>query len=291
MNFLAIIKDTKVYIRQNDKYPKKLPPEDELRFNIPRLPSFTPKWIILSEIPTTVQRCIDGYQTISSYKLKDEFEPTTATPATLDADSFKYIGDDIYLNEDIKGLYDAVYTTIESHWEPQEFTLDIIDQDCEPLISPKYEFATDFPYYIENHDVVRHKYPCHIPSAFVLQYIRVACKENIPPHCTITADYDFHFTVSIRAEVLHEELHTVNVASFNARKPKYVEEPLRSIQIEVINIKTDGNSNCTQIKTLHALNYAELEQKMDAIIQEHIDAMNWKPTVCPHCKGYGWIQK
>lgn len=291
MNYIAILKNGKVYLRDKSKHPQVFPPEESFNFDIAQLKSFDPMWAVFPKMPTTAYRCIKPIKNISGYVLKDGYEPTKKTPQTLPLDSFIYLGEEEYLNDDIRGLYDPQYKITKAHYESVEITIDIIDQDCEPLTNPKYTFIADFPYYIENHDSVLHKYPCKILYKLVFQHIRNACKANLPSHCKITSDFDSHFAVELNANVIHEELHEVDINSISARKPRYVNKPLRNVPIKIIDIETKNDyNNSTQIQTLHAPNYESLESAMDALIQSYIKKMQWKPTVCPHCKGYGIIE-
>lgn len=297
MKLLAIKKNNKYYCRENDKYPNNIPDQERLRFDVPRLPSFDEKWVVFNELPTSAERRIVGKLRILDYQLKDGFSITTETPSILPAGSFDCMqwncDDDCieWKNRDIKGLYEANEMRDPDIWEPIEFDVDLIDEDCEPLINPKYKYHTVFPYYIENHNVVKHKYPCYMDGEELYRLIRVAVKVNLPDHCVITSDYDFSLTVKIRAPVLHEETFRVDVSSMNARKPKMVDKPLRNILVTIIDIETKNRYSGTVIKRVDADNYEELEKKVDDIIQEYVDMMKWKPTVCPSCKGCGWIKK
>jgi|LGVE01.1.fsa_nt_gb hypothetical protein len=297
MKLIAIKKNGKYYCKENDKYLHVIPDESRLRFDVVRLPSFSEKWVVFNKLPTSAEKHISGRLRIIDYQLKDEFEVTDKTPSVLPPGSFDCIkrdegdGDCIELgHQDIKGLYETNSVRDPDVWEPIEFEIDLVDEDCEPLVNPKYKFRTEFPYYIENHEVVRHKYPCFIKGIDVYQLIRDAVKENLPDHCVITSDYDFSFTVKVRTPVIHEETFRVDVSSFNARKPKMVNKPLRTIDVTVIDIQTEKRYSGIVIQSVHADNYKDLERKMDVLIQEYIDRLDWKPTVCPHCKGYGWIQ-
>lgn len=296
MKLIAIKKGGKYYCRSNEKYPADIPDEDRLRFDIAKLESFNPKWIVFGALPTTAEICKPSKSYVVEYRLKEGYEVTDKIPAILPPESFDCIEYDnececrTYDNEDIKGLYEQIRKDQPNIWEPTELEIDLIDEDCEPLINPKYNFKTEFPYYIENHVVVRHKYPCYIKGTSVFQLIRDACKKSTPDHCRITSDYNFHFSVEVKVVVLHDEIHKVDVSSFNSRKPKWVNQPLRHIEMKVIDIQTERKYSGKVIQDVKADNYEELEKKMDALILEYINMMDWKPTVCPNCKGHGWVE-
>ena len=287
MDFVVIKKNGMFYCRYNTDYPSDIPSEDRVRFDVSREPSFDAKWAVFKEMPSKVENFIPGRSIIIKYKLKAGYCITSKTPSELPTDSFNYINDCDRNNGDIYGLYNKILENTESKWEEINSKFTLIDEDCEPLVNPKYPYVVKFPYYIENHEAVQHKYPCKIKGTELYKLIKTAVKENLPDHCNITSDYDFHFAVSVSAKVIHDELYTVDDRNFNARKPKYVQKPLRTIGIELINIKTEGNYNSTMISDVSAENYAELEQKVDNIIKEYVDSLSFEPVVCPHCKGYG----
>jgi len=298
MKLIAIKKDGKYYCRNNDKYPSDIPAEDKLRFDVPRMISFSQKWVVFGRLPTSAEKCIFGASKITEYHLKDEYVANDKMLAVLPVDSFDCVDRDCegfcieYKNQDIKGLYNPIKIKTSDIWEPIELEIDLIDEDCEPLINQKYDYKVKFPYYIENHEVVRHKYPCSISGDQVFKLIRTAVKKELPDHCYITSDYDFSFVVKVLAPVIHEETRRVDISLFNTRKPKIVDKPLRNVDTTIIEIETKRNNRHSNLRLsdINADNYAELEQKTDIIIQEYVDKTKWKPTVCPHCKGYGWVK-
>lgn len=297
MKLIAIKKDGKYYCRNNDQYPSDIPAADKIRFDVPRMISFSQKWVVFGRLPTSAEKCIFGRDKIKEYHLKDEYEQNEKILMVLPADCFDCIGRDCeglcleYKNQDIKGLYNPIIIKTPDTWEPIELEIDLIDEDCEPLVNPKYKYKVKFPYYIENHKVVQHKYPCSISGDQIFQLIRNAVKKELPDHCYISSDYNFSFVVKVRAPVTHEETSRVDISSFNARKTKFVDRPLRNIDATIIEIETSKNNrrNNLVLSDINADNYAELEQKTDMIIQEYVDKTKWKPSVCPYCKGYGWV--
>ena len=292
MELIAIKKDGIYYCRENDKYPHEIPNDINLKFNTLRLKSFDQKWAVFKTLPTSAETRTPGKVIITEYRLKDSYTATIKTPLILPPIAFECIDYETseFENQEIRGLYNAIEKQIPDTWETIPLEIDIIDEDCEPLINPKYEFHTTFPYYIENHEVVRHKYPCYIPGKDVFQLIRTAVKEKLPKQCIISSDYDFHFVVRTKIPVIHEETHKVDISKMVSKKPKMVIKPLRDIYTTIIDIQPENKYNSTLIPDIHANNYKHLESNVDYIIQTYLNKLSWKPTVCPHCKGYGWIE-
>jgi len=298
MKLIAIKKDGKYYCRSADKYPGEIPSAEKLRFDVPRMISFNPKWIVFGSMPQSAEERILGTTKIIEYQLKDEYVANDKMLSVLPAGSFDCIeyDDDFrcieYKNQDIQGLYNPIENQTPDTWKPLELEIDVIDEDCEPLINQKYKYDVQFPYYIENHEVVRHKYPCSISGDKLFQLIRTAVKSILPEHCYISSDYDFHFVVKTRMPVVHDETYRADVSSFSARKTKLVDKPLRNLDATIIELETrkQNKPNKYTLLDVTAENYAELEKKVDEIIIEYIDKTKWKPTVCPHCKGLGWVE-
>jgi len=288
LDLVAIKKNDVYYVRDKGTYPQTLPDESRLMFDVDRRESFNDKWLVFDTLPTSAEHCIVGRDKLIGYNLKDGFQTTGQTPKSLPPTAF-CCEDDECENTEIRGLYDSEYEKLPDVWEPVDMQIDFIDGDCAPLAKTKYMYHVDFPYYIECHDAVCHKYPCHIKADDAFKYIVTAVKENLPDHCYLSSDFDFHLGVDVRIPVLHDEKHVVDKSGWNARKPKWVEVPLREVRKTVINICTPRHSYGNVLSDVHADNYFELEKKMDEVIRSYVDLMQAKPVVCPRCKGHGWF--
>ena len=287
MDIVAIKKDDIYYVRDIAQYPSTFEDESMLKFDVPRMKSFDKKWLIFDTLPSTAEQLVVGRDKLTGYTLKDGFQLTSRTPASLPPTAF-CCEDDECENTEIRGLYDATYEKPPDIWEPVDMNIELVDADCEPVTNIKYTYNVDFPYYIEFHDIVRHKYPCHINAENVFKYIAKAVKENLPDHCYISSDFDFHLGVDVRIPVLHKETHSIDNSKWNAKKPKYEEVPLREVQKTIIDICTPRHSYGTVVSSVHADNYYELEKEMDSVIQRYVDLLQMKPIMCPYCKGHGW---
>ena len=284
LELVAIKKDGKYYVRDKNKYPRTFEDENKLRFNIPRMESFDDKWMVFEKLPLTAEWCVEGRHNIIGFTLKDEFEVTQRTPKRLPADAFE--------NEDnVRGLYLAEFEKVPDAWVNADLDIVLIDEDCAPLINSKYKTVTDFPHYIDNHVTVWHKFPCHIEATDVFRYIVSAVKKAIPDHCFVSSDYSFSFVVSMRVPIIHEETEMVDESRLMAKKPKWVRRPLRELGIKVIDICTPGYDYGDVIETLRGVDYCDIEETLDHIIQGYIDLMLKRPIVCPKCKGYGWYEE
>lgn len=288
LDLVAIKKNDRYYVSDKDQYPSRFEDETRLRFDVDRCKSFDNHWLIFDALPSSAERCVIGRDNLIGYTLKDGFQFTSRTPASLPPTAF-CCEDDECDNTEIRGLYDNLYEKIPDVWESVDMNIELVDADCEPLLETKYSYHVDFPYYIELHSIVRHKYPCHIDANDVFKYIAKAVKENLPKHCYLSSDFDFHLGVDVRIPVLHKETHIIDKSNWNARKPKFVEVPLREVQKTIINICTPRHSYGTVVSSVQADNYYELEKEMDAVIQSYLELLHIKPVMCKHCEGHGWI--
>jgi len=285
LDLIVIKKNDKYYIRhKKDKYFNFV----GLSFDKGELPSFSENWKICSEVPFKLCRFHSATTKVIGYKLKEGFAVSEKTPLELPEDAFEYLGCDKYKNSDIRSLYESVSDTIAEWYEDVEFSIELIDEDCEPLIKNKYPFVAQFPYFIENHEAVRHKYPCYISSEELFKIIVKYCKENLPEHCKITSDYEFSFTVELILPILHEEDRLVDISRFNSKKPKYEKRPLRELRFPIIDICTPKHNYGLVISPINAENYQELETKIDSLLLEYKQLLSQKLAVCSHCKGYGF---
>lgn len=288
IDLIAVRKNGKYFVRyKNDTYYDL----GRLIFNAKTAESFDKNWLVFGVLPTVAQELVPGRQLITHYTLKEGFDPSSKMPPTLPLDAFEAIpGDDDerIKNSDIRGLYEAEYETRPEAYRNVEFRIEVIDEDCEPLVKPKYPYKTEFPYYIENHSAVRHKYPCSISPEELFAIVKEWIPKNLPEHCVISSYYNFHIQVDLKVPLLHDETHRVEVSSMRARKPKYAEKPLRTIPYTVINICTPGNKYGPVIEGIRANSYYELEAQVDGLLKSYSDAMSAHLVVCPHCKGYGF---
>ncbi len=286
MELIAIKKNNKYYIRhKTEKYFTF----GNLVFDVEPLESFSEHWVIFEQLPSHCQKKFPASNKVIGYHLKEGYVASDKAPLNVPTDYFEYLGDDDYRNSDVRGLYDSKLELIPEKLEVIEFDIELIDEDCEPLINPKYSFISDFPYFIENHETIRHKYPCHIAVQELFSLIRQHVKSNLPGHCKITSDYGFHFCVELIAPVVHEETYQKDISRMNAKKQTYQTMPLRSISYKVIDIGIPGeNYGKDIIKSITGLNYADLEHKIDTLLNEYKEKMTTKLIVCPVCKGYGF---
>jgi len=268
LDLVAIIKDDTVYIKEKENYSSKLS-QYKLRFDAIEKESFKKDWKVFKTVPTMAEYFVTGQKILMKYKLKDGFTPTDKTPEFMTKDDFKCCNDTCE-NSEIVRLYESVYREEHDQWKIVDMTLEVIDSNCEPLFETKYKYVVEFPRYIDRHMIVHHTMPCYIEGDDAYDYIRTATKKNLPSHCKITSDYDFHFVVE-------------------ASVP-YLEDPLIDEKKIVISISKIKYNYGGPVQDVHADNYYKLEAKMDGIIQKHLDRMNTKIRVCPKCRGKGWIE-
>ena len=268
LDLVAIIKDDRVFVKEKDNYSSKLS-QYTLRFDAIEKESFHKDWKVFETIPTTAEHYVKGYESVIKYRLKDGFTPTGKTPRYMTRDAFKCC-DDNCENSEIRGLYEPVYKKDNDEWKVVDMTIDVIDSNCEPLLKTKYQYYVKFPRYIDTHMIIHHTMPCYIKGDEAFDLIRDAMKQNLADNCNITSDFDFHFEVKMTIPHLSDPLINKSKTITEISKKKY--------------------NYGGKVPDIHADNYYELEKKMDAIIQKHLDRMNTKIHVCPKCQGKGWIE-
>ena len=287
--FVALIKDGECYLRYEDNRFSGFPSGADMRFNAYRLTSYDEKWGRFASLPTSAEEKVKQRLETTGYKLKDGFEVTEKTPATLPLGAFYDCETDEQTNHDIRGLYTTVIRTFPVEWTPAKINITVIDMDCAPLVKTKYPYHSMFPNGIKNHPITKHKYECYIDGEDLFEAISKAVKANMPGHCRIISDYDFSLTVVVDMPIKHAETTRVDVSGPNARVPRWKTETLRGIDAPIIDICTPGNKYGQVITRLKAANYAELEKAIDETVQSYVDLMDERPVVCPHCHGYGWL--
>ena len=287
--FVALIKDGECYLRYEENRWNGFPSEDHMRFDAERLTSYDEKWGRFASLPTAAEEKVKQRLETTGYKLKDGFEVTEKTPATLPLGAFYDCETDEQTNHDIRGLYTTVIRTFPVEWTPAKINITVIDMDCAPIGKTKYPYESTFPNSIKSHPLVRHKHACHIDGKELFAVIAEAVKEKLPGHCRVTSDYNFSLTVVVDMPVSHKETTQFDVSGPRATKPRWKTETLRGIEMPLINICTPDSTHGQIIKRLKAANYAELEKAIDETVQSYIDLMDERPVVCPHCHGYGWL--
>ncbi len=269
LDLVAIIYGNEVFVKEKDKYSEILR-RYTLKFNAIEKESFHRDWKVFETVPTVVEHLIEGRNVLVKYVLKDGFTATEKTPLNMTKEAFKCCDDECE-NSEIKGLYRPVYRTEPDEWKIVNMTLEVIDSNCKPLINQKYSYKVRFPGYINKHMIVRHTLPCYMRGNDIYDLIRKAVKKNIPDHCRITSDYDFHFEVKTTVP--------------------YLNDPIKRESKTVIEISQQGYTYRGKVLDVDADNYYVLEEKVDAIIQKHLDQMKLKIYVCPMCQGKGWVEK
>lgn len=268
LNLVAIKYGNEVFVKEKDQYSEILR-RYTLKFNAIEKESFHRDWKVFETVPTVVEHLIEGRNVLVKYVLKDGFIATVKTPLNMTKEAFKCCDDECE-NSEIRGLYKPVYRTEPDEWKIVDLKLEVIDSNCKPLVNPKYSYHVKFPGYINKHMILRHTLPCYMKGNELYDLIRTEVKKNIPNHCRISSDYDFHFAVK-------------------ATVP-FLQNCLKKESKTVIEISKKRYDYSGKVQDVYADNYYELEAKVDKIIQDHMDRMKTKILVCPKCQGKGWIE-
>ncbi len=268
LDLVAIIKNDTVYVKEIENCRRLC--QYKLRFDAIEKKTFHEDWRVFESVPTLAEYFVIGREILMKYKLKYGFTPTDKTPVFMTKNDFKCCDDNCENNE-IRGLYEPVYTKEPDKWMIADMVIDVIDSNCEPLHETKYKYVVRFPHYIDTHMIIHHTMPCYIEGDEAFDLIRDAMKQNLANNCNITSDFDFRFVVKMTIP--------------------YLDDPLINKSKTITEISKKKYNYGGKVPDIHADNYYELEKKMDAIIQKHLDRMKIKIIVCPMCQGKGWIEK
>lgn len=269
LDLVAIIKNNKVFVKEKDKFSNRLS-QYKLRFDAVERETFHKDWRVFETVPTTVEEFIKGSEKIIKYKLKDGYVECEKTPLNMTTEDFKCCYDECE-NSEIRGLYEPVYRKDPDYWRIAPMVIEVIDSNCAPLLNAKYNYHVKFPGYIDKHMIVQHKLPCYADGDYIFDLIQTAAKINLPDHCKITSDYDFHFEVKATVPYQHD--------------------PLRHEKKTVIEISKKKYTYPGRVSDVNADNYSELEAMIDKIIDTHMNKMKTKIYICPECQGKGWIEE
>lgn len=250
-------------------------------------------WLKLPQIPETVERPLPKGRMNIRYELKDGYPETPLTPAILPLNT---LYDSQY--EEVAGLYTQKYDEVDGGFEPLEFTIDIIyKQDDFEWIQAKYASTPSLLSQIEFHPDLLQEVPCMYDSKRMFAVIRDYVKKYIDKAAAIiSSDYDFHFEVKKKVQILEPYTSRYDSNAFGKNKrPKWVEKFVNSREETILNLKSKESdsgygTNCTVAPALYGKNQADLDQKLDEYLANLIAEINIPYKECPHCKGWGVVK-
>lgn len=141
-------------------------------------------------------------------------------------------------------------------------------------------------------NILHEHLPCQLTSKETYDIIREHVKRNIDPtSARVSSDYDFYFAVNKlvklwKPQIKQNELLTVKGKSF--KNKKYREYTITNREFSVFEMAHNyrGYKN---IEPFSGDNHRDMQQKIDAYLEELMVAINTPLEDCPHCKGMGVI--
>jgi len=298
--FTALQKDGKVYVMKPSNYGYGSE-WDTAQLNSYRFDgamailSYNRKFAIIPAAPAVVESLSRETKKIVGFKLKEGFIPSELLPAEVPANWFASSDED---EDDIrcskKELYEPTVEVVPEFWRPIEFKFEIVDLDCAPRKN-KYPFHAVFPYDANYHAESLHKFPCYITGLELFGIVRDRLKAGLPDHLYIDKAFDDLNLIDIgmKLPVVHAE--KVKKQRGSGRSKRLYDEPLRVLERVVLKLSGgtyhQRGAGTLVVPKIEAQNSEELDQKVDEFIESIMWVKKHKLSVCPECKGHGYLDE
>ncbi len=238
-------------------------------------------WYKINDIPKTVEEKLQDVYINKRYELKQGYPETTLTPKVILAENFDS-------EDETAGLYSYKYDIVEGQWVLADFEYDILEVGKVFEGKPKYPYSSTILTQLTAHSGLYTESPCYISGSEFYNIIRKYIKANIDGrYAQITSDYDFCLTVQKVLELHVPEKYTINRGT--ERRPKYETRYNTTKKVTVFSSAPKSYNSYPVQQGISAVNYEELEQKIDDYLKELITEINRPLKECPHCKGTGVV--
>lgn len=255
-------------------------------------------WFELSALPKRVEKLIKPAPETEKFKLKDGFSPSEKLPIEVTPDYFEWLEDEEeYKNNELKSLYEPIYSERPEYLEPVEFEISTIAHKNSGWAFVKA--PPNVQHYLLDEitkapDLLQDE-KCFLTTVESYKRIREFVLKNINLHvATVSSNYDFHFEVCKKITLHEKEKYQKNIKPFSKR-PKYVTDYKVDRKISVYDIipnegerKSYSKNSCVAPK-FEGESYSDLESKISEYLEELIAKINEPLKDCPHCKGVGVI--
>jgi hypothetical protein len=272
--------------------------------------TFYKNWFKIKQYPSIIQQLQKVPSINHRYELKDQNLVSENLPLIIKEEDFNKYSEDIFvLYEHCADKQDPILVDVECtintimeienfelpltinynairkwNWNDKEFkitNIDINHQLFDKIIFP---------------EVMLHTRPCSISSQLLYCLVRQYIKENINLKVAkITSDYDFCFTVKKIIPLIEPQTISYQNIFANSKKERnkiqYKIKTFKEIDIFEMTHDQSKYQNYTVIKPIFADNEVQLKDKIDEFLQNLIDIINKPLTMCPHCKGNGYIEE
>jgi hypothetical protein len=238
-------------------------------------------WYKLNQLPTKIEKMGASTQINRRYELKAGFPVSDLTPQTI-----KY--EDWDSDSEISGLYTYTCENVEGVLEDVGFEYEILsEEDGFYVEKPKYTATPNLIVSLTTHPDLYTQRPCSVDGKELYRIIRNHIKANINPrYAKITSDYDFCLTVE-KVIACEPEKYTVNTGT--SKRLRYETRYKRERTVKVFETSPEGYSNYPKQKGIDGRNQKDLEDKIDAYLEEIMLKINEPYVECSHCKGLGVV--
>lgn len=192
--------------------------------------------------------------------------------------------------EGLSGLYERVVEEPKEYYVELEYEIDRFDVEEFDFIKRNYTGHVSFVNELRLPKVLHSTVPNYLEADQFYKIIRDYIKNNIDPKVArITSDYDFCFTVKKVVKLNAPVPYKVDVSSIRAKKPKYELRYKDTELVECFEMAPKAYQNYSVVGPIYGKNAKELEEKVNAYLEDLIRKINEPVVECKHCGGLGVI--
>lgn len=279
-------------------------------------PTWKSGWYKIPDVYAKAERYTAPSKKTVGYKLKVDYQPTAALPATA---QLEFFGDTYYENP-LFNLYEAVQEDVPHSYEDIEVEISVVGELEGALVQEVLHFPVYGAYpsldgknwAIKNSEIqlglvddiitpeiLRDERPCQLSSEHSYKIIRTHIKDNIDPKVAeITSDYDFCLTVQKRLPLAEKEEYKYDanwrLFSGRRRKPKmttgYRTERKKDVYAVAPRLQGKVREGYKEAPCFSGENVRELKANIAAYLADLMTEINRPLRDCPCCKGAGVVE-
>lgn len=252
-------------------------------------------WLRTNEKPTIIETLEDQPHRLVGFKRRAEFESLNIPiESSVGVEVFDLVHGEPKGNAEFFPFYEAIYEPQDPIWKRVQGEIIIASLDAKPV---KFAFPVRVapPQCFSEWREVHHLYPCSIDSDNLFDFIYPTIQGIVDGNENLKMDnFQSIKTLTVKFRLQLSKPKTVNrdISSFGSRKPKYKEFKVSEEWNELLALRGSsyGNGHGEFTPTISAENYADLEAKVYAYVEEIKSRLDiGKLQQCPHCFGKGFI--
>lgn len=223
------------------------------------------------------------------YELKDGYPESELTPKVLNLSS---LYDTKY--EDVAGLYIQKYDTFPGGFEELEFSVNVIAQR-----NPNFELKK-IPAYvshylmdeIETNPALLFEKPCKISSKSMYDIVKRFLETKVDPvYAVLENGYSWRIKVDKRLKLAEPYSTTYNANANNKRRKADWRTQQHTHKTVNVILFEDSSSTKKYPPEIHGKDLDDLNKNLEEYLNNMIKMINEPYDECPHCNGYGVINK